>query len=71
MNLKEYLKQNKMSQADLSSITGIAQPLISLYVNYKMYPSIGHLQKIIKATNGTVNISDFVDNDGNKIRKDN
>ena len=59
MKLKDYLKENKLTEVNFAEMLGCKQPTISRYINKKRIPKKQIMQKINELTNGNVNKNDF------------
>lgn len=59
MSLKEYLEKYNLTGRELAHKLDIQPSYLSMIVNCKRKPSISLLKRIIKVTNGEVNLNDF------------
>lgn len=66
MKLKDFLKEEKITQEKFAEILGVGQNLISLWCNGTI-PRADQMNKILLATKGKVTANDFYyegDNNG-------
>lgn len=59
MKLREYRKQNNMSQQTLADKLGLDVTTISKYENGSIVPSLPNMLKIKKVTGSDVDVEDF------------
>lgn len=59
MRILDYLKQQKMTQADFARIIDELPQAVERYVNNKRIPRPDIIQKIFTATKGAVTPNDF------------
>ena len=60
MNIREYLDMTGLSPAQFSSLTGVCQQSIYLYLNGKITPRVWTAKKIEKETKGKVTVKDLI-----------
>jgi len=63
MRLVDYLKANNLNRLQFAKILGISPTHMSDICNKKKNPSLDLCRRIIKATNGKVNIGDLFNPD--------
>jgi DNA-binding XRE family transcriptional regulator len=63
MKLKEYLKKQSITHKNFGKMIGVSQAYVTFMVSGKRMPSLTLMQRIIKSTNGEVNIGDFFNHD--------
>jgi len=61
MTLKEYLETKKLPFRTFSLKVGIDHAQLHRYANGKHIPSLPNIDKIFKATNGSVAFEDWLD----------
>jgi len=59
MTLNEYLKANKISQAQFARRCGITRSAVCHFIAGRRYPSPEIMRRILLATNGEVKPNDF------------
>ena len=59
MTLKEYVKKNKLTTADLARKTQTSQSICWLWIHSKRIPSVENMRKIFLTTGGQVTPNDF------------
>lgn len=61
MTLEDWLTEKKMTNAEFARVSGIGQrALVQKYRRGHMLPSIENVERIRKATGGSVTANDFV-----------
>ena len=69
VKLEEYLRKNNIEKQQFAKMIGVSQSFFSLVINRKRDPSLQVIRRIIKVTNGQVNISDLVNMEPPKREK--
>lgn len=59
MTLKEYLKENHLSQEQFAQVLGVSQPAVFKWANGYARPKHKYMVDILVATNGKVTANDF------------
>ena len=73
MYLKEYLKQQKLTQVAFSSLAGISSIHINRLIRGKSNPSINLAKHIEEVTNGAVTVYELINTDAPsrfKVKRD-
>ena len=73
MYLKEYLKQQKLTQVAFSSLAGISSIHINRLIRGKSNPSINLAKHIEEVTNGAVTVYELINADAPsrfKVKRD-
>ncbi len=60
MELKEYLKKNKIKIGDLAEILGVHRNHLSAIINKRYVPSILLARQIVKLTKGDVTVNELI-----------
>jgi len=60
MKLKEYMRENKITQIELAKSLGLTQAMISYLCKGSKKPSFDTLKKIYAFTDGQVRYEDFL-----------
>ena len=61
--LKAFRKRKQMTLVQLSAQLDVSQGIISEWENYKKFPRLPQILKVMQATNGKVTANDFVPHD--------
>ena len=59
MKLRDFLKKNEITEEEFSDSVGSSQAHINYIIRGKRNPSLDLARRIIKATDGKVNIADL------------
>jgi hypothetical protein len=61
MKLRDYLNSIDMSTDEFGGIIGVSGQSVRRWTGGVAFPTYPHLQRIIVATSGYVNLQDFID----------
>lgn len=70
MKLSDWLKQEKMTQAQFAELIGSDQGHVSDLVRGKMRPRLENVVRIEKSTRGAVTAADWVEQKSKRVRLD-
>jgi predicted transcriptional regulator len=68
MNLRDYLRQEKMSQAYIANVFNCTTRYVEYYISGRKTPSHLMVQQLVDFTEGVVTHEDFIDHEL-KMRK--